>query len=115
MIRLPLWVEFPNVLSQFGAGFKSVRTASNDYFNANFSGFDGEIEQVEGGTMRSANTSFADGSGMQTSVVQYEDGSIGVSHTFIAKSKEALTALLDGASAGFTEVDSQSLAAGLSK
>jgi len=113
---LPLWAEFPNVLSQFGRGIdKSVRSATKAFLNANFETFEGEVEDLGDGEQRTATTIFSDGSAMSTSVVHYDDGSIGVVHTIMASSKEALGALIDAASAGFTEVDSQSLAAGLSK
>lgn len=112
---LPLWVQFQEALKGFREGLTlNTRDATKEFINRG-----AEVSTENGGNVEEASTSittdFIDGSGMATTIVRYEDGTMAFSHTFLAASPEAMSAMLDVAAACFTEMDTKALAAGLSR
>lgn len=112
---LPLWVQFKEALEGFGPGMiLNTRDATKEFINRG-----AEVSVEFGGapaeTSRTVTTEFVDGSGMATTIVHYDDGTMAFSHTFLATSAEAMSAMLDVAAASFTEMDTKALAAGLSR
>lgn len=113
---LPLTVQFQEVLKSFAPGFlKNSRDATRSFVEGQMAFASSEHEDVEGGLSSAADVMFTDGSSMRTTIVRFNDGTMAFSHTFLATSAESMSALLDLAASGFTEMDTQSLAAGLSK
>lgn len=113
----PLYTRFAPVFRKFFEGAKAnSRDATEGFLNNTPADVAPVLERDPDGSIHGGiSVAFLDGSGYRWTVGKEPDGKVSFAFSFLASSDEAMSAFLDMAASGFTEMDSQSLAAGLSK